>query len=121
MVRTWLKMTMARPPAASSAVPSRPIMTVSVVVRATWASWVRISGTASVAKARLSRRRMLSIGLAGSEEQAGQPGQAGRDSRHCLIHQKVPFGVLGERGSEHDGGRVRVRAVLLHAIKLSIG
>lgn len=46
MVRTWLKMTMAKPPAAGSAVPSKPVITVSVVVRATWASWVRISGTA---------------------------------------------------------------------------
>ena len=42
------------------AVPSMPIITVSVVVSATCASWVRMSGTARVARARLSRRRVVS-------------------------------------------------------------
>ncbi len=59
MVRSWLKTTMASPPAARSAVPSMPIITVSVVVRATWASWVRTRGTARAARARLSRRSVV--------------------------------------------------------------
>jgi hypothetical protein len=56
MVRIWLNSTIARPPAATSRIPSVPISTMLVVDTAICASWVIAIGVASAVSRRLSAR-----------------------------------------------------------------